>query len=80
MKGIDLPVYFKNDDYETNEIIGKETPYKDCDVRDVRFYIIGAFSEYRSDQDGKVYGIIHSSNSDFISPLNKKQLIERYES
>jgi len=76
-----LPIFFKNDEYETNEVIGKETPYEDFDKRYFIFYHINCISPFHSDIDNKTYTCIHSNGSEFIcphSPKETEELIDKY--
>ena len=71
---VELPMFFKNETFEVNELIGKDTPFKDSDIKEMTFYNISCISKYVDDADGKEYACIHSNGSEFICSLGYNEV------
>lgn len=66
-KGIELEIFFADDQFSTFDKVGMEYKLIDCPSRKVTYYNISAISPYLDGADeNKQYCRIHCNDTDFI--------------
>ena len=76
---IKLPIIYEPEDDEISDILEKDIPLEDCELRTVVFYSISAIAPYY--YKGREFARIYSGSQDFLCQYTVEKvekIIDRY--